>query len=46
MAIAPQPDPNLPIYLAGESFSRSQTWVEGALETGADVVRRILDAPM
>jgi monoamine oxidase len=44
MAIAPQPDPSLPIYLAGESFSRSQTWVEGALETGAEVVRRILAA--
>jgi len=42
MAIAPQPDPSLPIYLAGESFSRSQTWVEGALETGAEVVRRLL----
>jgi lysine 2-monooxygenase len=44
MAIAPQPDPSLPIYLAGESFSRSQTWVEGALETGAEVVRRLLAA--
>lgn len=42
MAVAPQPDPSLPIYLAGESFSRSQTWVEGALETGAEVGRRIL----
>jgi monoamine oxidase len=45
MAIAPQPDPSLPIYLAGESFSRSQTWVEGALETGAEVVRRLLAGP-
>jgi monoamine oxidase len=45
MAIAPQPDPHLPIYLAGESFSRSQTWVEGALETGAAVVNRLLAAP-
>jgi monoamine oxidase len=44
MAIAPQPDPSLPIYIAGESFSRSQTWVEGALETGAEVVRRLLAA--
>ncbi|MEZ0239656.1 MAG: flavin monoamine oxidase family protein [Chloroflexota bacterium] len=44
MAIAPQPDPSLPIYLAGESFSRSQMWVEGALETGAEVVRRLLAA--
>jgi monoamine oxidase len=45
MAIAPQPDPSLSIYLAGESFSRSQTWVEGALETGAEVVNRLLAAP-
>jgi monoamine oxidase len=45
MAIAPQPDPNLPVYVAGESFSRSQTWVEGALETAAEVVRRLLAAP-
>jgi monoamine oxidase len=45
MAIAPQPDPSMSIYLAGESFSRSQTWVEGALETGAEVVNRLLAAP-
>jgi len=44
MAVAPQPDPSLPVYLAGESFSRSQTWVEGALETADEVVRRLLAA--
>jgi monoamine oxidase len=41
---APQPDPALPIYLAGETFSRSQAWVEGALESASDVITRLLDA--
>lgn len=41
MAAAPQPEPDLPIYLAGESFSRAQAWAEGALETAAEVVSRI-----
>ena len=40
--LALQPDPSTEIYLAGESFSRSQGWVEGALETAARTVRRIL----
>ena len=32
---------NMPLYVCGESFSRKQAWVEGALETARDVLRRI-----
>jgi monoamine oxidase len=45
MASALQPDPALPIYIAGETFSRSQSWVEGALETAEAVTDRLLAAP-
>ena len=45
MASAIQPDLALPIYIAGESFSRSQSWVEGALETAEAVTGRLLVAP-
>lgn len=41
---ARQPDPALPIFLAGEAFSRSQAWVEGAFETADAVTRQILAA--
>ncbi len=41
MALAPQPEASLGIYLAGESFSRSQSWVEGALESAELVVERL-----
>ncbi len=37
-----QPDPALPIYVCGESFSRGQAWVEGALETAETVTDRLL----
>lgn len=39
---ATQPEPDVPIFIAGEAFSRSQGWVEGALETAQEVVDRIL----
>ena len=39
--LAVQPNPEIPLYLAGESFSRSQSWVEGALETAESVVERL-----
>ena len=42
LALAPQPDPALPIYLAGEAFSRQQSWVEGALEAAEAVLERLL----
>ena len=37
-----QPDPALTIYVCGESFSRGQAWVEGALETVETVTERLL----
>jgi monoamine oxidase len=43
MAAAVQPDPAIGIYLAGEAFSRSQSWVEGALESAELVVRRLVE---
>jgi monoamine oxidase len=42
LEFAPQPDPLLPIYLAGEAFSRQQSWVEGALEAADAVLERLL----
>lgn len=39
--LAPQPEPQLPIYLANEAFSRRQSWVEGALEAADAVVSRL-----
>jgi monoamine oxidase len=42
MARALQPDPALPIHLCGESFSRAQAWVQGALETADAVAERLL----
>ena len=44
LELAPQPEPSLPIYLAGEAFSRQQSWVEGALEAAEAVLER-LQAP-
>jgi monoamine oxidase len=41
---APQPEPNFPIYLANEAFSRHQSWVEGALESAAAAVQRLATA--
>ena len=42
MELAIQPQPELPVHIAGESFSRSQSWVEGALETAEMVIERLL----
>jgi monoamine oxidase len=42
LELAPQPEPSLPIYLAGEAFSRQQSWVEGALEAAQAVLERLL----
>jgi monoamine oxidase len=42
LPLAPQPDPRVPIYLAGEAFSRHQSWVEGALESADSVSERLL----
>ena len=43
MELAIQPQPGIPFHLAGESFSRSQSWAEGALETAEMVVQRLLE---
>ena len=43
-ATAVQPDPTLPIHIAGETFARAQGWIEGALETAETVTRRVLGA--
>jgi monoamine oxidase len=41
-----QPNPRLRVYVCGEAYSNSQGWVEGALETAEEVLRRIgLDKP-
>ena len=45
MAAALRPDPRLAVYLCGETFSRSQSWVEGALETAEAVTQRLLEVP-
>ena len=36
-----QPDPDHAIYVCGESYSESQGWIEGALETSTVVVERL-----
>ena len=42
MDLAAQPDPFLPIHLAGEVFSRRGAWAEGALEAADTVVQRLV----
>jgi monoamine oxidase len=42
MALSLQPDPSLPIHVCGETFSRAQAWVEGALQTAEDLARRLI----
>ncbi len=34
-----QPKPDLPVYIVGEAYSRSQSWVEGSLETSELVLQ-------
>ncbi len=43
MDLAVQPEPDVPIFVAGETFSRNQGWVEGALETAQLVLARLID---
>lgn len=40
--LAVQPDPSLPIHIAGEVFSRAGAWVEGALTSARLVEARLL----
>jgi monoamine oxidase len=40
--LAIQPDPSLPIHIAGEVFSRAGAWVEGALMSARLVEARLL----
>ena len=40
--LAVQPDPSLPIHIAGEVFSRAGAWVEGALLSARLVEARLL----
>ena len=44
MATALQPDPTLPIHVCGETFSRAQAWVEGALATAHALADQLLGA--
>lgn len=36
-----QPDPNKDIFICGEAYSKKQCWIEGALETSYDVIKRL-----
>ncbi|HEX3466450.1 MAG TPA: NAD(P)/FAD-dependent oxidoreductase [Candidatus Elarobacter sp.] len=40
-----RPDPSVPLFICGEAYSNDQGWVEGALETAEDMLRRFFDAP-
>jgi monoamine oxidase len=42
--LATKPEPDVPIFVAGEAFSRSQGWVEGAFKTAQAVVDRLVSA--
>lgn len=43
MMVARQPDPDLPIHICGETFSRAQAWAEGALATAHDLADQLLE---
>ena len=43
MVVARQPEPEIPIHVCGETFSRAQAWVEGALATAHAVGDLLLD---
>lgn len=43
MVTARQPDPDVPIHICGETFSRAQAWAEGALATAHDLADQLLD---
>ena len=36
-----QPNKNMPLYICGENYSESQGWMEGALETSFDIIKKI-----
>ena len=36
-----QPDINKEIYICGEAYSKKQCWIEGALQTSYDVLKRL-----
>ena len=38
-----QPNKNIPLFICGENYSKSQGWIEGALETSFDVIKIIKD---
>ena len=42
METARQPDPAVPIHVCGETFSRAQAWVEGAIATAHDLADTLL----
>jgi monoamine oxidase len=42
MTAALHPDPDVPIHICGETFSRGQAWVEGALGTAHALADRLL----
>jgi lysine 2-monooxygenase len=42
MVAARQPDPDVPIHMCGETFSRAQAWVEGALATAHELADQLL----
>ena len=36
-----KPFKNKNIYICGENYSRSQAWIEGALETSNEIIKKI-----
>lgn len=44
MAAALQPDPDIPVHVCGETFSRAQAWAEGALATAHQLAEQLLTA--
>ena len=37
-----QPIHSMPLYVCGENFSRTQGWIEGALETSEIVIEKMI----
>jgi len=36
-----QPFPEIPLYICGENYSETQGWIEGALQTSENVIKKI-----
>ena len=34
-----KPNPSIPVYVCGESFSQNQGWIEGALENVLEMMK-------